>query len=137
VTVSADLVAFVAARLDEDEQTARKAFSRLPGQEAGAVWSADYSVGMQVRDGIGHLVVKHSWVEPIEHMTRFDPKRMLDDVESKRRIVEHCAERLRDWPAERHDSEDREMAMDDLATVVKCLALPYAEHPDYQEAWRP
>ena len=54
-----------------------------------------------------------------------DPARVLAECEAKRRIV--------DWRAETADRE----AQDVLDDVLQYLALPYADHPDYDEAWRP
>jgi len=73
-----------------------------------------------------------------------DPRRVLAECEAKRRIVEVHAEihengieeslacaacspddgaggRVWDWPCD----------------TVRLLSLPYADHPDYREEWRP
>jgi hypothetical protein len=55
-----------------------------------------------------------------DHIARHDPARVLAEIEAKRRIVdltEHgCG--------------------DDYQRVQRALALPYADHPDYDERWK-
>jgi len=55
----------------------------------------------------------------------FTPTRVLAECETKRRIVELCAYWQR--PVDGLDGED----------ILRLLALPYADHPDYREEWRP
>ena len=93
-----DLVAFLRARLDEDERIARDG--------EGACWHVDYCD----EDG------------PV-FMARFDPARVLREVEAKRRIVGWA-----DSPA-LPDAE--------YFYVLTALALPYADHGDHREEWRP
>lgn len=60
------------------------------------------------------------------HVLRHDPARVLAEVEAKRRIVDLC------------DTETPETGGLPLAIrTLRLLALPYADHPDYDEAWRP
>ncbi|MFI1524950.1 DUF6221 family protein [Streptomyces griseus] len=111
-----DLVQFLRDRLAEDEQTARA---------AGDGWYG-YDPEQQI-----------AFVPPEDsrHIARHDPARVLREVEAKRRIldevvpeVEKAEEMIED---EWHTSTD---AADDL---IRLLALPYADHPDYQDTWRP
>jgi hypothetical protein len=51
--------------------------------------------------------------------------RVLAECEAKRQIVEACAEVL---------AYDAEALPQD---VLRFLALPYADHPDYREEWKP
>lgn len=67
-----------------------------------------------------------------QHPSLVDPARVLAEVDAKRRIVE-LWEREN---GERHlhaEGEARAWLMDE---VLQALALPYAEHPDYDPAWR-
>ena len=50
----------------------------------------------------------------------------LADVKAKRQIIELCA-------TETDETGGRPLAI----RTLRLLALPYAEHPDYQERWRP
>ncbi|PZR55239.1 hypothetical protein DNL40_02390 [Xylanimonas oleitrophica] len=61
------------------------------------------------------------------------PARLLAECEAKRRIVGVNA--APDWP----QGDDRYTLgwQDSAHAVLRALALPYASHPDYDEAWRP
>lgn len=50
------------------------------------------------------------------------PARVLAECEAKRRIV---------------DIYRSEWEMDPINETLRLLALPYADHPDYDEKWRP
>ena len=59
------------------------------------------------------------------HIARHDPARVLAECEAKRLIVEHFSETGIDFLGE-------------IARVpLRALAAVYADHPDYDEAWRP
>lgn len=119
-----ELVEFLAARLDEDEQVARAADSKL-GYLVGAV---DYWFPEAERDE--------------QHAVRHAPGRVLAEVDAKRRSVAlHHAELVE---AKSPDGDDRAVLWcwecDGEAfpcRTLRLLALPYADHPDYDEAWRP
>jgi hypothetical protein len=109
------LTEFLLARIAEDEDEARI---------ANAGYYLRYSF-----DRLDQRVV--------DHLSRHAPARVLAECEAKRRIVaehpdyggygESCetcadsAEDLRPWPCE----------------TLLALAAVYADHPDYDEAWRP
>lgn len=115
----APLTDFLAQRLDEDEAVARKAvlmrdrtkFARGHEPEVPdmSAWAND--------DVLGGAVVS------------VGPERVLAEVEAKRRIVEQCTHDGRMEPTE--DSDD---ILDWL--TLRHLAAVYADHPDYDEAWR-
>jgi hypothetical protein len=70
----------------------------------------------------------------------FTPTRVLAECEAKRRIVEQCKEWLsygpvKSWETDR--GEDAALSEDAAPTVLRLLALPYTNHPDYREEWRP
>jgi hypothetical protein len=84
-----------------------------------------------------------------EHIARHDPARVLAECEAKRRIVEQYADYLSSVKAYRSprwadamNEQDKQSAAQAEARhrvaedVVRLLALPYANHPDYDEAWR-
>jgi hypothetical protein len=57
------------------------------------------------------------------------PDRALAELEAKRRIIELHPEML-EWCVEcAHESHP--------CRTLRALALPFADHPDYDEAWRP
>lgn len=106
------LVEFLQARLDEDERAAQA------GQHS--------QVATMVAKQSGKQNVLNFW-------HRHDPARVLAEVDAKRRILDtwECENQDRD----RHvEGETRAWLMDE---VLQALALPYASHPDYRQAWRP
>lgn len=62
---------------------------------------------------------------PLQHGLRC-PERVLAECDAKRRIVARK-------PPLRAPDDVRDVWWD----LVALLALPYADHPDYDEAWRP
>lgn len=109
-----DLIAFLRARLDEDERAA---------QRAGA------SCWHECDDG------------DLEFHDRFDPDRVLREVEAKRRLlVEHPI--LTAWRVCTRCSDYAEPGeifreVSGPCATVRLLALPYADHDDYREEWKP
>ncbi|GAQ52087.1 DUF6221 family protein [Streptomyces acidiscabies] len=130
-----DLAEFVRARLDEDERVAKALFDDpRPGRIARWEWCDDSSI----RDrGTPHVIlrVKFTWLREAAHITRHDPARVLREVDAKRQMLAihrpyvaepgqaclGCAGGI-EW---------------ETCPVVRLLALPYADHPDYREEWRP
>lgn len=64
------------------------------------------------------------------HIARHDPARVLAECEAKRRIVESLIDME---PVE----DERKGQVVTLRWVCHSLALPYADHPDYREEWKP
>jgi hypothetical protein len=117
----ADLVVFLRARLDDDEAYARNAFG--DHNDAGPDWREPSSGLLDVGDG-DVIVTNDSQVSRC--MERFDPARVLAEVDRDRRIIEVCAESLSVY-------EESGFA----TTMLRLLALPHADHPDYRQKWRP
>ena len=131
-----DLVEFLTARLNEDEQAARAADDDL-GYLIGAV---EYSYPKEEVDE--------------RHALRHAPPRVLAEVDAKRRILDEHALTVEKGDADPYDSSTGERrlaeysvtcavcgwASDDRTSAcrtLRLLALPYADHPNYDEAWRP
>lgn len=107
-TTSNTLTGFLLARIAEDEDVAKLCAQMFPPPwELGTRW------------GIAHVV-------------RHDPARVLAECDAKRRIVEWAAPVLTNWP-----TVGLRYISDDGLDLLKILALPYADHPDYREEWRP
>lgn len=121
------LIAFVRARLDEDEERARAAVS---------AW--------------GDKVNEPKWADlPDEitgHAFRHDPVRVLREVEAKRRTLE--IHRVSGgWEDE--DGHDIGLGCDECGysaeycdrggwcETLRHLAGAWADHPDYQQEWTP
>lgn len=133
-----DLVEFLRARLDEDEEAGKAA---TPGP-----WRATHR-----DDGTHHVFAASDrkvhrdggyppdWPEDVvnptadaDHIARYDPARVLREVEAKRRI-------LADY--ERYATE-RRRAMggwydEGASPILAVLAAVYADHPDYRPEWAP
>ncbi|MEE1814225.1 DUF6221 family protein [Streptomyces sp. SP18ES09] len=139
----ADLIAFLRARLDDDEQTARAAAAAIGGDD-------DADVPLTIADDAYEAVA--------EHIARHDPARALAEVEAKRLILlihntpaavspKLAAIGLREGEAPEDDRscmgcglnmmEDPITADVNACPILRALALPYADHPDYQDSWRP
>lgn len=72
------------------------------------------------------------------HIAAFDPARVLREVASKRRILAEVVTRI--------DELDRHLEADygrgdntsgESDLLLKLLAAPYDQHPEWDEAWRP
>lgn len=137
-----DLVQFLRARLDEDERIARRACEyaeaewRLDEEFGETVlwWPPELRVAEKEREH-GLPVVSDQWRgQTIEsdgtriapHIARHDPARVLRDVEAKRGILDHCRQAI-------ETSSGSALVL----PVLLMLAVPYSEHPDYREGWRP
>lgn len=152
----AELIAFLRARLDEDEQTAREAAvwwgdSDDPGEAphwrpvpCGHIWNDhDGSIADEVAD-------RHA-----AHIARHDPARVLADVESKRRIIDlHkiTVEKLSVPPYDEMTGDPNPDEYDAYCAVcgyvwvnndptqacmtLRLLAEPFSDHPDYRDEWR-
>ena len=71
-----------------------------------------------------------------EYMDPFNPPRLLAECEAKRRIVERYARKVarsERFPALTQDEADARAVL--RATLLD-LAMPYADHEDFQEEWR-
>jgi Family of unknown function (DUF6221) len=134
-----DLVAFLRARLAEDEAVARAATEgpwtvdntdyaeAIYGADqvaiiAGGRWGGEASVFEQTEDAI--------------HIARHDPARALREVEAKRGLLRRYGQLLENGRAHPDDLASSG-ALLALHGAVKLLALPYGDHPDYREEWRP
>ncbi|MEU6437460.1 DUF6221 family protein [Streptomyces albidoflavus] len=150
--MTADLIAFLRARLREDEAAA----------VAPETWSAFEE---NESTGTRRVDVDHSFERVVActlawrgvHVARHDPARVLREIDAKRRLLELHAIVHRDayWL-----DEDGEEGTDEVpvcghciprnsylphhaalpqgpCTTVLLLALPYADHPDYRAEWRP
>jgi hypothetical protein len=142
----ADLVEFLLARLDDDEQTARAAAEH--SREWRVHSFVDDATGRDAvldlgdqQDMLGAGTTTGDLPDPLalgqaRHIARHDPARVLAEVDTKRRILEehepyHSEETggLRCWKCGPGESRYP-------CTTVKLLALPFVGHPDFREEWR-
>jgi len=121
-----ELTEFLLARIAEDEAAAQTSGPWLRGPDAyddDMLWAG----------------AAPGWLSPIpflrprdvgrhfEHIARHDPTRVLAECQAKRRIIEAVKEH-----------EEGEWEDDPIhGAVLRPLALPYADHPDYRQEWKP
>lgn len=141
-TNATTLVEFLRARLDEVERLAGVAIETYGGADQWRLRrDTDPDYGTEWRLDVGDRSILAGYPSDedeypfrrseLAHIAEHDPARVLADVEAKRRIVEECKHII-----DTHFSDD--FTADTLAEdCLKLLALPYAEHPDYDPSWRP
>ena len=66
-------------------------------------------------------------------MTRAKPSHLLAECDAKRRIIRHAKSWLVNDHGRPHETALRIAGQETLLS----LALPYADHPDYRDEWRP
>lgn len=150
-----DLITFLRARLDEDEQIAESARERRdwdpkiderPAGPSDGQWSAE---GEEI-SGDGILIVGiEDWhtAEQAHHIARWHPSRVMAEVEAKRHLIARggpfCTSGCDEPGSEPKNPETNwttplEHHCDcDAYTAAGVLALPYQDHPDYRSEWRP
>ena len=121
-----DLVEFLLARIAEDRHLATDAAAA-----SGEHWTADVLTGTQA-PGVA------------EHVAHQDPARIIAESTAKRRLVMACREMGADTgflgarPEGLPDFYLSPRNQHQLAALaLALLALPYADHPEYEEHWRP
>ena len=137
-----DLVAFLNARLDEDEAAALAA-AKADGKYGGrSHWSARF--GAMVTDEADPdwaVVDLSAYVDDAdlgEHIARHDPARVLREVEAKRMILaryEDCLARMEDPDYSAVTARGQAIEYQDF--VLPNLAAVYSGHPDYRPEWKP
>lgn len=136
---SGGLVGFLRERLQEDERAAREATpgpwtvngpfgdDAINAEEAGVCvvgggrWGGEASVFETDADK--------------DHIARHDPARVLAEVDAKRRILDLYDTALR-W-AEGTAGATAGYACRLARETLALLAVPYAQHPGYDESWKP
>lgn len=126
-----DLIEFLRARLDDDEAYARQAFA--DHNDAGPDWIELWSGSVQVGEHEDLVEIGDSGIS--RHIVRHDPARVLREVEAKRRIIGLLTD------PDVYDEDDNPVYLggygEAYVDAVRLLALPYCDHSDYREEWRP
>jgi len=113
-TKALTLTEFLTARIEEDEAAARRA----SGGEGwyvddGQIWRLNDPLGESADGLTGNFPI---WADgAAEHIARHDPLRVLAECQAKRQLIERVGNP--DWAG------------------FSILALPYADHPNYQQEW--
>ncbi|GAA3718395.1 DUF6221 family protein [Streptomyces tremellae] len=126
-----DLIAFVQARLDEDEAVANAPADAAWATTAWTFHSGDnpyVDLGTQHLDNVSALNAAE-----MEHIARHDPARVLRRTAAARELLSRYEAMEADVPVvtgvEAILSEYRR-------AILPQLAAEWADHPDYQETWR-
>lgn len=134
------LVEFLRARLDEDQEAARRC---APGPWALVGEPRETRV-VSCPTGVA---VALGWLRDAEHIASHDPARVLADVAAKRAILDlHKPERV--WTGSKYEdgkcttcllweSQGYSRYEDFPCPTLRALVAMYADHPDYDPAWRP
>ncbi|MFD7860963.1 DUF6221 family protein [Streptomyces sp. NPDC059783] len=137
-----DLIVFLRARLDDDAAAARAA--SWDGWD-GSHWTAHHrerhdgrwAVIDRADEGVIPTVAPQAADDAgvAQHIACHDPARVLREVEAKGRILDSY---LPDATGADEQINEEWQAGSTLADDLLCLlALPYADHPDYRDDWRP
>lgn len=135
-----NLAEFLAARLDEDEATAKAA--------TPAPWVVDDYDSKTIYVDAHEQYVVPIWdmrpedqrPEDAAHIARHDPARVLRDVEAKRKILAIHQPHLSDygepptcsacWPEPKIGTHPLYPC-----STVRALAAVWSDHPDYRQEW--
>ncbi len=117
------LVEFLLARIAEDEEVARACDPLMHWPKNADELPVDADVP----------VARASLL----HSRRWDPARVLVECDAKRQIVALEAEWLEVMSATLAKLRRALPSVRSDSLTLSLLALPYADHPDYQQEWRP
>jgi hypothetical protein len=122
-----DLIEFLGARLDEDEAVAREAEGLHWCTTKAYLGSVDVDDADRNRSVIMDREGGSMSEETGAHVARWDPARVLAEVEAKRRVIE-----LLDV------SQDPAMPAEAwilVTRIAEAMACAWADHPDSDPAW--
>jgi hypothetical protein len=146
-----DLVEWLRAQLDEDEENARAADVKQGDPEwwVSPVLASgnDYTVRSErdnapiarvrrLYDDDGRTVVLDGRAVA-EHIARHDPARVLREIDAKRQVLTEYEQADRYSRTTWGQSNADQSRARTLGKVVRLLALAYEDRPGYLEEWRP
>lgn len=129
-----ELVEFLSARLDEDEAPTYTLplYTCPPGCCAPAGWVGHHCLICDTTEFGGTIEAITEVAD--DHDKRIHQQtRRLAEVDAKRRILEEH-EASDDLPLPPHCLSEGEAHP---CVTIRCLALPYADHPEFRQEWRP
>lgn len=125
-----DLVAFLRARLDEDEAVTREADDFDDHSWYIVQDGLGNTVGPRPQPGEFRIATAY-YAEYAEHIARYDPARVWADVAAKRELL-----RVAEAAADFAPTFTTGFAAK-LEGVLRRFAVAYADHPDYRPEWAP
>lgn len=139
-----DLVSWLRAQLDDDEQLARSATCQV-GHVVVDTWVQSPELSGdepgRINDQLGHTVVHYEDAAPdahqAAHIVNWDPARVLAEIDAKRRIIE----RYEDALSRQTDPDHSQIAADVQVCeyedwILPALLMPYADRDGYRDEWR-
>lgn len=127
------LVAFLTARLDEDEETAREATA-----QTSEYWQPYFKQVIAPGSRYETEAAEANSSEAASHIARHDPARILREITAKRAVLD------RHQPGEHWDGtpicrwcSPGEARLSWPCNDVRDLAAIYSDHPDYRQEWKP
>lgn len=135
-----DLIDFIRARLDEDAAIAAGAGAPVgPGWKHVRTYNEiEISTDRVLSQGGAYEVaapgIQGGEGDVAVHIARHDPARVLAEVNAKRAILEEHAPVVDGAQSGWKWHAGSEAVS---GQIVRLLGLPYADHPDYREEWRP
>lgn len=127
-----DLLTWLRAQLDDDEQVARKATS--------APWLVTASTDGTLADVVPVTSSFEDYCcdrDDAEHIARWNPDRVLAEVAHKRRILQWVQDRLVDAEDFPQNDAYRVEAIEATVLHLRWLAAPYAGREGYRDEWKP
>lgn len=126
-----DLVAFLRARIDEDEDVAKRAAFGW-----GSAWTAVVADEWSTISADGSPRVASSEDgDVMSHAARWDPARVLAEVAAKRAIIDALVWFTPD--TEWSDFAEPGRGVENPATdALRAMARVFAGHPDFDSAWK-
>lgn len=135
--MTADLVAFLNARLDERQAIAQAVNNPSPWRTAYLDEDGDPYEMELVYDADNNPVLfnesRYQDFELAAHIAANDPAHVLADVQAKRAILAEHEHRAK-LSAEGYYDDHAELV--DLDWLVRLLVQPFADHPDFRSEWR-
>lgn len=115
-----NITQFLNARLSEDHAT------------------ADAAAGNPIPELLSWVEFTTNQTERAEnHINRWTPERVIVEVEAKRRIIRWHFGQRDDTTPYGEPVTICHCGYDLPCSTLRLLALPYANHPDYQQEWTP
>lgn len=128
-----DLVAFLRARLDEDEAEARAAEGRWIAADGTRIEAEGDGTLARMAVPSGMYAQRRA---AAAHIVRWDPARVLAEVAAKRAILdEHAADPDALGLCQMCGCGDHYRVKVPCPTL-RIIAQPYAGHPEFDPAWR-
>ena len=129
-----ELIAFVRARLDEDEAAAKAAFRSILVAEG-------FHVFAPAHPGVPQLPVADAIdAETAAHIARHDPARVLREVAAKRRVLAayaDCVDASEVFREKLGTGTHMAAAAESYANVIRWDATVWSGHADYRPGWAP